>query len=185
MTGTGDSRAESADDGARDVGQVDLRESLPLIIAEWDRLSTEEPWHVHPSRHGADALHETIGAVLDVAAWSGSGAAAHERLVRAAAAHGDQRRTQSEGGEALLGEYHALRTAIWRFLQRSSLSGPDALATVLRVDVAIGVATIVALRAYHRSGAEPRAEAWEADLLRQVEAASRHFVDRLGGRGNP
>jgi hypothetical protein len=164
-------------DGA---GRVDLRDSLELIIAEWDRLVLEEPWHVQPDRFGADVLHDTVRAVLDVAAWSGSGAAANERLVRAAAAHGDARRKQVGGGDAVLGEYHALRTAIWRFLQRSSLTGPDALATVLRVDVAIGVATIVALRACHRTGT---AEAWETDLLRQVEVASRHLVDHLGGRG--
>jgi hypothetical protein len=81
----------------------------------------------------------------------------------------------------VLAEYHALRTAIWRFLQRSSLGSPEALATVLRVDVAIGVATIVALRACHRTGT---AEGWEADLLNQIELASRHLVDHLGGRGN-
>lgn len=159
---------------------IDLRDDLPRIIAEWEQLCREEPWHVDPYRHGTDSLHDTIRAVLDVATWSGTDAATHERLVRAAAAHGDQRRSQEGGSDAVLVEYHTLRTAIWRFLQRSSLAAPAALAAVLRIDVAIGVATIVALRAYHRSSTQSDA-GWEADLLRQVAASSRHLVDRLGG----
>lgn len=158
----------------------DLRDELPLIIAEWERLSRDEPWHVDPQRFGADALYETIRAVLDVATWSGSDAATHERLVRAAAAHGDQRRAQGAGDDALLREYHALRTAIWRHLQRASLPAADLLAAILRVDVAIGIATIVSLRAFHRTDM-PAGEAWEIDLLRQIAATSRHLADRLGG----
>jgi hypothetical protein len=49
--------------------------------------------------------------------------------------------------------------------------------------VAIGVATMVALRAYHRSAAA--AAGAEADLLRQVADASRLLADRLAdGRRN-
>jgi hypothetical protein len=153
-------------------------DSLSLIIAEWEQLSREEPWHVDPHRYGIDSVHETIGAVLDIATWGGTDAFASERLVRTAAAHGEQRRAQGATDDALLREYTALRAALWRFLQHSELQGPMAIAAILRVDVAIGVATTVALRGYHRSEMPP-GTSWEADILRQVESVSRYLIDHL------
>lgn len=154
------------------------RDDLPLIIAEWERLSREEPWHIDPHRYGIDSLHEVIVAVLEVATWGGTGSFAAERLVRSAAAHGEQRRAQGAADDALFREYHALRTALWRFLQRAGSAGPVAIAGILRVDVAIGVATTLALRGYHR-GEMALGSAWEIDLLKQIEAVSRHLADLL------
>ena len=154
------------------------RDDLPLIVAEWERLSREEPWHVDPHRYGIDSVHETMGAVLDIATWGGTDTFASERLVRTAAAHGEQRRAQGASDDALLREYNALRAALWRFLQRSSPQGPATIAAILRVEVAIGVATTVALRGYHRSEMPP-GMSWEADILKQVDAVSRHLVDHL------
>ena len=166
----------------RDETAADVRDELALVIAEWERLNVEEPWHVDPRRHGTDALHETIAAVLDVATWSGADRLAHERLVRGAAAHGDQRRAQDADDAALHREYHALRAALWRFLRHAAMPAPAMIAAVLRVDVAIGVATMVALRAYHR-GDVPPGVGREADLVQQVEAASRQLVHLLGNGG--
>jgi hypothetical protein len=46
------------------------------------------------------------------------------------------------------------------------------------VDVAIGVATTIALRGYHR-GELAAGTAWEADILKQIEAVSRNLADLL------
>lgn len=155
-----------------------VRDDLPLILAEWERLSQEEPWHVDPHRYGVDSLHETIRAVLEIATWGDTDAFAPERLVRTAAAHGEQRRAQGASDDALLREYHALRAALWRFFQHGGLQGPAAIAAIMRVDVAVGIATIVALRGYHRSEL-PTSASREVDMLKQVEAVSRHLTDRL------
>lgn len=168
---------ESPDGGVAPVGPADLA----LVIAEWEQLSREEPWHLDPHRYGADSLHETIRAVLDIARWGSTGSFAAERLVRTAAAHGEQRRAQGATDDALLREYHALRAALWRFLQHS-LAGPPLIATILRVDVAIGVATTVAVRGFHRAEAVT-GRSWEADMLAQVDAVSRHLVDHLQANG--
>ena len=113
---------------------AELRDDLSLILEEWERLSREEPWHIHPERYGADSLHETIRAVLDVALGGGGDKAATERLVRAAAAHGDQRRVQGVGDEAVLREYHALRTALWRYLLGAPMPSAEALTAISRVE---------------------------------------------------
>jgi hypothetical protein len=153
-------------------------DDLPLIIAEWELLSREEPWHIDPHRYGIDALHEGIAAVLEVATWGGTGLFTAERLVRSAAAHGEQRRAQGVNDEALFREYHALRVAIWRFIQRSPRHTAGAIAEILRVDVAIGVATTIALRGYHRAEM-PQGRVWEEDVLEQIAAVSRHLADLL------
>jgi hypothetical protein len=153
-------------------------DDLPLIIAEWGLLSREEPWHIDPHRHGIDSLHEVIAAAREVATWGGTGSLASERRVRTAAANGEQCGARGATDDALLREYHAFRATLWRFLQRASSAGPAARAAMLRVDVAIGVATAVALRGYDRSEMAA-GTSWEADVLRQIVDVSRLLADLL------
>lgn len=164
---------------------AELRDDLALILAEWDALSRDEPWHIHPRRYGLDSLHESIRGVLDVALGDGGDKEASERLVRAAAAHGDQRRTQEVGDDAVLREYHALRTAIWRYLRQAPIPDSEAVTAISRVDVVITIATTAALRGYHRSDMAPTPE-WEVQLLRYVASASQDIVEAFGrpGRGS-
>jgi hypothetical protein len=159
-----------------------LRDDLAHVLEEWQAVSREEPWHIEPERYGLDSLHETMRAVLDVALGDGGDKAASERLVRSAAAHGDQRRAQAVGDEALLREYHALRTALWRYLLRTPMPPSEALTAISRVDVVITVATTAALRGYHRSDMPPSPE-WAAQLLRYIAAGSDEIVDAFGREG--
>jgi hypothetical protein len=161
---------------------AELRDDLAPILAEWEAISREEPWHVHPKRYGLDSLHETVRAVLDVALGDGRDNEASERLVRAAAAHGDQRRVQGTADDALLREYHALRAALWRYLRRVPMPASEALTAIARVDMVITVATTAALRGYHRSDMQPSPE-WATELLRSVASGSRDIVAAFGREG--
>ena len=161
---------------------AELRDDLAPILAEWEAVSREEPWHVHPKRYGLDSMHEVVRAVLDVALGGGDDKEASERLVRAAAAHGDQRRVQATGDEALLREYHALRASLWRYLRRDPMPANEALTAIARVDVVITVATTAALRGYHRSDMRPSPE-WAAELLRSVASGSGDIVAAFGREG--
>lgn len=161
---------------------AELRDDLALILEEWERLSSEEPWHTHPERYGLDSLHETIRAVLDVALGDGGDKAATERLVRAAAAHGDQRRVQGVGDGAVLREYHALRTALWRYLLGAPMPSTEALTAIGRVDVVITIATTAALRGFHRSDMPPAPD-WAANLLRYIATDSNRIVEAFGREG--
>ena len=163
---------------------AELRDDLPLVLQEWEAVSREEPWHVRPEHYGLDSLHETMRAVLDVSLGDGGDVAASERLVRSAAAHGDQRRIQAVGDDAVLREYHALRAALWRYLAGVSMPPSERLTAILRVDVAITVATTAALRGYHRSDL-PTSPEWAVEMLRYIATGSREIVDAFGrpGRG--
>jgi hypothetical protein len=161
---------------------AELRDDLAAILAEWEAVSREEPWHVHPERYGIDSLHEVVRAILDVALGDGGDQEASERLVRAAAAHGDQRRVQAVGDECLLREYHALRTALWRYLRRVPMPATEALTAISRVDMVITVTTTAALRGYHRSDMQPIPD-WATELLRSVASGSRDIVAAFGREG--
>ena len=139
---------------------------------------------MEPEHYGLDSLHEAMRAVLDVSLGDGGDKAASERLIRSAAAHGDQRRVQAVGDDAVLREYHALRTALWRYLLQTPMPPSEALTAILRVDVAITVATPAALRGYHRSDM-PATPEWADELLRYIASGSREIVDAFGrpGRG--
>jgi hypothetical protein len=164
---------------APDLHDASAREQeLALIISGWDALSQEQPWHVAPHRYGLDSFHETISAILDVRTWGTLGPFTVERLVRSAAAHGEQRRAQGVPDDALFREYHALRAAIWRYLQLVAPRNSAAVADMLRVDVAIGVATTLALRGYHRTELPPGVS-WEMDVLDQIKAVTRNLADQL------
>ena len=179
-----DEEMRNKDHHAANRRNSELRDDLTLILTEWVALSHEEPWHIHPERYGIDSLHETIRGVLDVALGDGGDKQASERLVRAAAAHGDQRRVQEVGDDALLREYHALRTALWRYLNHAPMPAAEAVTAISRVDVVITIATTAALRGYHRSDMAPTPE-WAAQLLRYVTIGSQEIVDAFGrpGRG--
>ena len=161
---------------------AELRDDLSLILAEWEQLSREEPWHIQPERYGLDSLHEAIRAVLDVALGDGGDKAATERLIRAAAAHGDQRRVQGVGDDALLREYHALRAALWRYLLNAPMPAAEALTAISRVDVVITIATTAALRGFHRSDMPPTPD-WAENLLRFIATDSHQVVEALGREG--
>jgi hypothetical protein len=159
---------------------LDLRNALARVLEAWVESCRHAPWHVEPVRFGVDALNEVTEAVLEVAMAAPGDYAGHERLVRAAAAHGSQRRSQETDDAALLREYHALREALWRFMERSGVPAEQALPVILRVDVAISVATTAALRGYHRTESEP-ASSWEPRLLRHIHDASERLALGLDG----
>ena len=161
---------------------AELRDDLTPILSAWEAVSADEPWHVHPERYGLDSLHEAVRAVLDVALGDGGDEQASERLVRAASAHGDQRRVQNAGDDAVLREYHALRAALWRYLRQLSIPANEALTAISRIDVVITVATTAALRGYHRSDTGPTPE-WASELLRTAASGSRELRAAFGRSG--
>lgn len=158
-----------------------LRDALPTVLSAWEELSREEPWHIEPDRFGVDALSEVVRAVLDAATDPSAETVTFERLVHTAVSHGEQRRAQGAGDDAVLREYHALRQTLWRLLERavdrdsgrrvSDRGETDALTAVFRIDIAISAATTAALRGYHREAAGPAA-AWDATVIRFVRDAS-------------
>jgi hypothetical protein len=63
-------------------------------------------------------------------------------------------------------------------MEESGVPTEHALPAILRVDIAISVATTAALRGYHRTESEP-SSAWEPQLLRHIQDASARLAAGL------
>ena len=154
----------------RHPGNASLRAAFPLLVDEWREYWQQQPWHQTVQGAAPDTLIEVLRAVLDAAMVEDDIDRVHQRLLHAALAHGEQRRADGVSDEALLGEYHALRKALWRYLLRS-VPPAEGLTTILRVDVVMSAASGLALRGYMRSSIEPTFP-WEQELARTMATAS-------------
>jgi hypothetical protein len=154
-----------------DVLQRPTQDDVASTIKIWQQITAADPWHLHPDRFGVDSLTQVIGAILDVAMTDSMSGDADERLIRSASAHGDQRRTQGVDDGMVLREYHALRVALWKALRDSASSAGEAFDAVIRVDVALTVATTAALQGYHRADRVSGSQ-WSIELDAQVATGS-------------
>jgi hypothetical protein len=154
----------------RHRGNAELRDAFPALIAEWEAYWQEQPWYRADDDRGPDPLFEVLRAILDAAMSDQDGRQVHDRLLGAALSHGEQRHRQGVSDEALLGEYHAVRKALWRYLIRSS-SADEGLTAILRVDVVISAASGLALRGFMRAQL-PDGFPWERELTRTMADVS-------------
>ncbi|HEY7233377.1 MAG TPA: hypothetical protein VH539_04465 [Gemmatimonadaceae bacterium] len=152
-------------------GNAELRDAFPELVAEWEAYWRQQPWHRTVAGDGADPVLEVLRAILDAAMGEQDGRRRpHERLLRAAVAHGEERCLQGVSDQTLLGEYHALRKALWRHL-RHSAPAAECLTTIFRVDVVISAASGLALRGFMH-GRVPADFPWEHELVRAMGAVS-------------
>lgn len=154
-------------------GNAQLRAAFPTLVAEWQAYWEQQPWHRASDNARPDAIVEVLRAVLDTAMAEERSVALHERLLHMAVAHGEQRRRQGATDEAVLGEYHALRTALWRhLLHRGPIA--ESLTTIFRVDVVITAASALALRGFMH-GNLPADFPWERQLARTMADVSHNL----------
>ena len=154
-------------------GNAALRSAFPTLVAEWQAYWEQQPWHRASDNARPDTIVEVLRAVLDTAMAEERNPALHERLLRTALSHGEQRRRQGATDEAVLGDYHALRSALWRHVLHQ---GPiaESLTTIFRVDVVMTAASALALRGFmhgHVSADFP----WERQLARTMAEVSHNL----------
>jgi len=140
------------------------------MIFTWSRIAQANQWHLAPARFGDDSMICVIGAILDVVLAREASSDANERLVRAAAAHGDQRRLQGSDEDRILDEYRALATALRGRLHVTA--PPNALT---RIDRVMAVAIAMAMQGYHRSDRGPT-PTWADQLEANIAASSQSLA---------
>ena len=158
----------------RHPGNAELRDAFPALVAEWEAYWRQQPWHRTMGADNPDTLLEVLRAILDAAMGEAEDARPHDRLLRAAVSHGEQRFVQGVSDETLLGEYHALRKALWRYLLHSAPMA-ESLTTIFRVDVVITAASGLALRGFTR-GLVPEDFPWERELARAMGEVSKNLT---------
>jgi len=154
-------------------GNAALRAAFPTLVAEWQAYWEQQPWHRASDDARPDSIVEVLRAVLDTAMADERTGALHERLLRAAVAHGEQRRRQGATDAAVLGEYHALRSALWRHLLHHDPIAEN-LTTIFRVDVVMTAASALSLRGFMH-GHVPAGFPWERQLARTMADVSHNL----------
>jgi hypothetical protein len=143
-----------------------LRLNIPRIIADWNMEASTETVLDIPRQHRTDDLPELLDSLVTLVTCSPEDAELeHRRMVAAAAAHGELRRKQNSDQSVLFNEHALLRRVLWRHIRDLEATQGTAVIAVLRLDVALGVATRAALHGYHRDEIEARG-LWPATIER-------------------
>src|SRR5262245_32751701 len=130
-----------------------LENNITSIVAEWKRLTDKPPWTSLTDSQRIDHLPPLLRAMIEGAVCGPGSHEARLHVVESAIKHGEQRRAVGFPLEAIFDEHSFLRMATWRFLTREtkSLSHSGIVAEIIRLDAAIGIATLASLRGFHRA----------------------------------
>lgn len=137
---------------------LDLTSDADVILARWRELVSSSPF-LRADPHGVDELLPVVEGLIGASVLSPDDLAAHERHVRAAVAHGERRRIEGADERQLWREFEALREAIRHAMGRRALPAELRHEAQIRLDMAISVAEMAAIRGFHRRMLE-RAGVW-------------------------
>ena len=153
-----------------------LEDNIAEIVEEWKRLTGKPPWATLTTSQWVDHLPPLLHAMIDGVVCGSGSHDARRKVVEAAIRHGSDRRAQGVPLDSIFEEYYQLRTATWHLLttRAGAELGQGVVAEILRLDAAIGVATLASLRGYHRFEFEKTREWGQVidDLVRDWEHTS-------------
>lgn len=153
-----------------------LEDNIAEIVAEWKRLTSSPRWTALTPSQWVDHLPPLLSAMIDGVVCGNGSHQARRKVVEAAILHGAHRRSLDLPMDIIFDEYYHLRTATWHLLttRAGSRLGSGIVAEILRLDAAIGVATLASLRGFHRLEVEQTRQ-WEqviSDLVNDWENTS-------------
>lgn len=137
---------------------IDIMEHAPDIL----RVASEVLAELTPAQqkaHDFEPLAQVIVDLADASLLHPNDLAAHERKVAAAIRYGEQRRTEGVTEQFIFAEFAALREALRRYLARCGRPRPTVREARIRLDMAVSVAELAAIRGFHRAEFE-RAGLW-------------------------
>ncbi len=149
---------------------ADVKSNASKVIAEWERLAREEPWYSLPAEHPIDNLPEVVVRLVEASLCDPHNREAHRQQTLAAAAHGVDRRRQDIPDYTILTEYHLLRRALWRYITQTFGSSERTTRAILRIDIAISVATNASMWGYYRPEIEALGK-WEHSIDRLTDSS--------------
>lgn len=153
----------------KEIGQK-IESHVSEVLVEWEQLVREQPWYALPPEHRIDSLPDVIVGLVEAALCDPESGESQRRNVTAAAKHGTHRCEQGIPEHLILTEYHLLRQAIWRYVTRTFGSSDRTTQAIMRVDVAITLATNASMWGYHRKEVEAMGK-WEEVIERMVSTS--------------
>ena len=126
----------------------ELKSHLAEVLVEWHAITCEQPWLSMPAEVRIDHLPELIRELSDAALRTPVDLRSRLRALSAATAHGEDRRLHGFSDGLLFTEYYLLREALWRHI-RQLWPLEDAGPAIMRIDLALTLASRAALYGYH------------------------------------
>ena len=132
------------------------------VVASWEALSDRPPWSRLTTAQRVDHLAPLLTSLLRAVFAETPERTHRAEMIRNAATHGEDRRSQGYDEEIILEEYYLIRELIWTEL-RARLEPSRAAPIIIRVDVALSLASAASLRGMHRKVLEASGR-WPAAL---------------------
>ena len=148
---------------------INLEQHAPEILRLWRNVLSEPPLRLDPNHDPAE-LPQIIHDLIDVSLLRPHDLKAHEEKIAAAVRHGEERRRQGAGEQVIFEEFAALREAIRRYLATCQVPRWKRREALMRLDMAMSVAELAAIRGYYRPAFE-KAGLWDT-LLAQLARSS-------------
>lgn len=148
----------------------DLRDNIPAVLEQWERLVRQEPWFSLPRDHRIDNLPGVVLGLVDASLCSPGNMEAHRTKVMHATEHGYNRREQGIPESLLLTEFHLLRQALWYYLVAKHGPSDRVVQAIMRIDTSITTATNASMWGYYRTEVEAMGK-WEESMERLIASA--------------
>ena len=138
---------------------IELTEHSPEILrlAE-EALAETALWR--PPGHSFEPLAEVVVGLVDASLLHSHDLTVHERKVAAAIRYGEERRAAGMSERLIFAELAALREALRTYLLRCASPRRTTREARMRLDMALSVAELAAIRGYHRAEFE-RVGLWD------------------------
>lgn len=127
----------------------EVKDHVPEILRDREALTRDQPWLALPTDARLDHIPQLVEALVDACVCAETDRATREHAVRTAMEHGVQRRDHGFEDDLLFREYHLLREAIWRGMQKRRRKDHAAFDAIARIDAGITVATRASLEGFH------------------------------------
>jgi len=139
---------------------IDLREHEPEVLRLFREIITEPPVSLSAD-HDLGTIPQVIHDLVEVSLLQPNNLAAHEQKIQDAVAHGETRRAHGFTERVIFEEFAAIREALRRYLDSCPIPRWKRREAMMRLDMAVSVAELAAIRGFHRAAFE-QAGLWGA-----------------------
>lgn len=124
------------------------------ILENWDTIAEGEPWQALPPDLDHDHLPDLIRSLASAGLCTEFDRDLCRVMVTDSATHGDHRAAEGMDDALLYREYHLLRRALAKQLQRDHGENAAVFYATMRMDALIGLASSAALHGMNRAALE-------------------------------
>lgn len=127
------------------------------VLKRFDEVGEEDPWINLPGEYRVNYLSEVIALASTLALCAPDDEETCRKLVHGAAHHGETRLEQGLPDSIIFREVYLVRESVWSYIRQMDDTDTElATEAILRIDMALSLASKASLRGYHRPAFQAR-----------------------------